>query len=119
MKFRIVEERESLEKIILGIEPNVARSNFNNMLNNLPKEFQVIKETSQEPSLPKLYLNDTLILEGEYPSDTQLSELLGINKCIFENVEKTGQLFSAANEKRIGICCGVGTDVYLDPYEDD
>ena len=119
MIFKVVEAKESLDKLILGITTDVSRDNFDRLCAKVPSAIEIIRVEGTGLNMPKFYLDGVCVMEGTYPNAKVLSELLSLDDALFKDVQLTSSLFQAANSKRIGICCGVGTDVYVDPYEDN
>lgn len=120
MKLQIYEKPEPLGTVLLGIVEDVERYHFDKLVEVLDKEnVEVTRTVSQEDNLPILKLEDQIVFEGAYPDAKQLSDLLHIDSSVFKDVKKNEGLNIAANDTRISACCGVGTDVYLDPYEDE
>ena len=111
MKLLIEEPKESLESIILGIkEPK--REMFHDMLSVL-KDFEL--ETIEAQTVKIMLKNETL---NHYPSKLEFAEFLGLEPNYFSEVKEQSNLLKEANSTRIGACCGVGEDVYIDPNEE-
>lgn len=119
MKLKIVEKPDSLESIILGIQSDIKRKAFHEMLVALSDDFEVTIGNSNDDYLPKIYLDDNIIFDGYYPSIQEMCVALGISKDRYNHIEESSKLFYEANHTRIGLCCGVGQNVYCDPYEDE
>lgn len=118
MKYKIVNPQSSLEKVIFGVESNLERRNYDLNIEKLNNKSEVIIEVSKSLVYPKIYMDDTLVHEGSFPNVSELKSIFGsiINE---EDLEQSSGLLEASNDKRVGICCGVGGDVYLDPYENN
>lgn len=119
MIVKVIEAKESLDKLILGITTDLDRDNFDRLCAQLPATIEVVREVGAGATLPKIFVDDVCVLEGHYPNAKALSAMLALDDATFKDVKLTSSLFQAANDKRVGICCGVGTDVYVDPYEDN
>lgn len=127
MKLVAYEALESLESI-LGIKKDLNRAAFKDMLVILEhhdveydvknaKEFPEIEKTYDV--LPRFEVDGELLLSGRYPTVEEISTWFNLDPVIFGSIQVESDLFRAANDGRIGACCGVGTDVFLDPYEND
>lgn len=111
MKLLIEEPKESLESLILGIkEPK--REMFHDMLNVL-KDLEI---ETKEARTVKITLNNQTL--NHYPSKLEFAEFLGLEQNYFSEVKEQSNLLKEANSTRIGACCGVGEDVYIDPNEE-
>ena len=53
-----------------------------------------------------------------YPSKIEFAEFLSLDQDYFSAVKEQSNLLKEANSTRIGACCGVGEDVYIDPNEE-
>ncbi len=111
MKLFIEEPKESLESLILGIK-DPKREMFHDMLDVL-KDFEIEKK---ESNTVNIVFNEKNI--NHYPSKTEFAELLNLDKNYFSDVKEQSNLLKEANSTRIGACCGVGEDVYIDPNEE-
>lgn len=111
MKLFIEEPKESLESLILGIK-DPKREMFHDMLDTL-KDFEIERKESNSV---KILLNDKVI--DHYPSKTEFAEFLSLDQNYFSEVKEQSNLLKEANSTRIGACCGVGEDVYIDPNEE-
>lgn len=111
MKLFIEEPKESLESLILGIK-DPKREMFHDMLDVL-KDFEIEKK---ESNTVNIVFNEKNI--SHYPSKTEFAELLNLDKNYFSDVKEQSNLLKEANSTRIGACCGVGEDVYIDPNEE-
>lgn len=119
MKYRILMPKDSLEALILGKENDTEKSNFKKLLACLDPKFPISVNQEFGLSYPKIYRDEDLLWEGSYPSQNQLANLLEVDEVIFKKANLSSQLHCAASETRVGICCGVGGDVYVDPYEEN
>lgn len=127
MKLEAYESLESLESV-LGIKKDLNRAAFKDMtviLEHHDVELD-IKNAKQNPeiekqfeSLPHFVVDGKVMLSGRYPSVEEVSAWFDLDPIIFGSIKVESNIFRAANDGRIGACCGVGTDVFLDPYEDD
>lgn len=118
MKYKIVNPQSSLDKVIFGVEPNVQRRNYDTALEKVKENIDVSFEVSRTLSFPEIYRNDVLIHQGSFPDVNLIQDLFEINLDI-SKFEQTDSLLDAANQNRVGICCGVGSNIYLDPYEEN
>ena len=125
MKLRAYLKEEDLASV-LGIEKDLVREQFLKACEVLKAEgvevelFDAIKDREAFKDiaiLPSFEVNGKIEVSGQYPSNKELSEFYGLDYDKFDKTTSSG-LFEAANDGRIGYCCGVGTDVYLDPNED-
>lgn len=127
MKLVAYEALESLESV-LGIKKDLNRAAFKDMLVILAhhdvecdvknaKEFPEIEKTYDV--LPRFEVDGELLLSGRYPTVEEISAWFNLDPVIFGSIQVESDLFRAANDGRIGACCGVGTDIFLDPYEED
>lgn len=128
MKLTIFEEAEDLGAIILGIQKDASRESFNQIVeilkeNNIEVErFDTIHHKDQlqdKNNLPVFEIDNVLIFDGGYPSKIDVASWFGLNLELFESVTTQNQILKEANDGRIGYCCGVGTDIYIDPNEED
>ena len=126
MKLRAFLQEEDLASV-LGIEKDLVREKFLNAVKVLKAEgvevevFDAIKDKEFFRDLaiiPCFEVNGKMEVSGHYPSNQDLAKYFKID---FDKFDKTsaGGLLAAANDGRIGFCCGVGTDVYLDPNEEE
>lgn len=111
MKLYIEEPKESLESLILGIK-DPKREMFHDMLDVL-KDFEIERK---ESNAVNIVLNDKTL--DHYPNKTEFAGFLGLDQNFFSEVKEQSNLLKEANSTRIGACCGVGEDVYIDPNED-
>ncbi len=119
MKIKLFEKKEALEVIILGINKDPYREMFHECLAVL--DFDIEKETLADSDDYALIIN----VDGKehsytsYPSKEDLIELFSLSEDVFDGVGQQSGLLQAANTTRIGNCCGVGEDIYLDPNEEN
>ena len=124
MKLKAFLKEEDLASV-LGIEKDLVREQFLAACKVLEAEgvevelFDAIKDKEEMKNiaiLPSFEVNGNMEISGKYPNNNELSSLFDID---YDKFDKTsaGGLFAAANDGRIGYCCGVGTDIYLDPNE--
>lgn len=111
----------------LGIEKDVDRETFFDEVKVLEKEninvqvFDALKNKEDVKDievLPSFEVNGEIKISGRYPSKNELSEMFDIDICKFGSTE-TSSFVKAANDNQVGYCCGVGTDIYLDPNEEE
>lgn len=119
MKIKVIEKKDDLEKIILGIESNPRRKTFHELIDSLDESFVVETEYKEDGVLPLIFVDDTLSFEGIYPKLEEMARVLNLDSNYYAHISESSDLFQAANNSRIGICCGVGTNVYFDPYENE
>lgn len=126
MELKIYESSVDLATSLLGISTDVRRENFDKLIDMLQDSeinIQRIKDAQASNQfnllLPVLVLDGGIVYSGAYPKAKELSAILKIDESIFDGIVEKSELFTAANNGRIGECCGVGADVYLDPYDDD
>ncbi|CAM3714824.1 arsenic metallochaperone ArsD family protein [Erysipelothrix urinaevulpis] len=124
MKLTAYLTAESLGSV-LGIEKDVKRYQFLDTCKELEKsgiEVEIydahnhaerVKDISV---LPSFYVDNELKFEGKYPNTQELQSIFKLE--LNEN-KQTSDLIQAANDGRIGYCCGVGTDIYLDPNDEE
>ena len=117
MKYKIVNPQSSLDKVIFGVESNLERRNYDAIIEQISKNPDVVVEVSKNLIYPEIYRDDILVYEGSFPNMQDLKNIFGT--IIVDNIEQTSSLLEASNDKRVGICCGVGGDIYLDPYENN
>ncbi|NLL74461.1 MAG: arsenic metallochaperone ArsD family protein [Erysipelothrix sp.] len=117
MNIKIYEERESLESMILGINQDPKRSMFNEMLKEL-KDVTIERINDVEGVIPRFVVDGTIHELGHYPNVSELSTMLGIDESTFSSINFESNILQEANQTRLGACCGVGEDIYLDPNED-
>ncbi len=127
MKLYAYETQESLGSV-LGIEKEPERERFNGICEVLKEagvevqRFDEVKDKDQFEAgmiLPCFKIEDQIVLSGEYPSTVEVAKWFDLDHEVFKELEGSSTLMAAANSDRIGYCCGVGTDVYLDPNEDE
>lgn len=127
MKLYAYETQESLGSV-LGIEKEPERERFSGICKVLEKEgieverFDEVKHRNQFEEgmiLPCFKIDGKTVLSGEYPSILDVAQWFELDPELFKSLEGSSTLMAAANSDRIGYCCGVGTDVYLDPNEDE
>lgn len=63
--------------------------------------------------LPYIVVGDN-VFEGKYPSTEELANDLKVDAT---SIRIPNTLLKQASECRLGSCCGVGSDVYLDPND--
>lgn len=114
---KVYEAKESLESMILGLNKDPKRVMFDEMISKLD-DVAVERIVSEEGVLPRFEVAGHMHELGHYPSDTELADLLGVDVSRFKDVEYRSELLESAQQTRLGSCCGVGMDVYLDPNED-
>ncbi|CAM4359142.1 arsenic metallochaperone ArsD family protein [Erysipelothrix aquatica] len=126
MELKIYESSVDLATSLLGISTDVRRENFDKLIDMLQdSEINIQRINDPQASnqfnllLPVLVVDGEIVHSGAYPKAKELSAILKIDESIFDGIVEKSELFTAANTGRIGVCCGVGTDVYLDPYDDD
>ncbi|AMC92495.1 hypothetical protein AOC36_00340 [Erysipelothrix larvae] len=123
----VYEKEADLSHIILGVENDPKRAQFNEIVKILQNNGYAVnrfdpvhnKEAMKDHvNLPSIYLHDTLIFQGEYPTCDEVAGVLGLDNALFSGIQRTN-LLNEANTTRLGSCCGVGQDVYFDPDEDE
>lgn len=119
MKFRIVNTQDSLEKIILGVESDTQKRNFEMLVACLPGDLDITYEKGSDNKFPIIFKNEQLVFDGGYPSVHELATIFEVEPDIFSQAMLTSSLHDASLSKRVGICCGVGGDVYVDPNEEN
>lgn len=121
------EKEESLGSF-LGIEKDQERERFDRIVSVLKEnnidvirydERKDVKEFEKGMILPCFKLNDEIVLSGEYPKVSDVVNWFNLDEKLFSHIQDKSQLIQAANDNRIGYCCGVGTDVYVDPNEEE
>lgn len=115
--FKIYEEKESLESMILGINQDPKRKMFDEMLKGLC-DINVERIVVEQGMTPRFEVDGKHYNFGHYPSASELTEILELDENHFESLTYESSLLQAANTTRLGACCGVGEDIYLDPNED-
>lgn len=119
MKIDLYEKKESLESMILGINKDPYRVNFHQYLSVIDASIEThALEESSEYAL-KLCIDGTCHELSSYPNDEDTAKLLGVDNSVFAGIEKQSGLLNAANTTRLGNCCGVGEDIYVDPNEEN
>lgn len=118
MNVKLYEKKESLESMILGINRDPYRENFHAYLKsaNVNFESEVLSDSD----------SNTLIVEidgkkesfDHYPNAQETATLFGVDIELFKTVQVQSNLLKAANTTRLGNCCGVGEDIYVDPNEE-
>lgn len=125
MKLRAYLKEEDLASV-LGIEKDLVRDKFLEACEVLKTEgveveiFDALKDKEEVKDiaiLPSFEVNGKIEVSGKYPNNKELSDFFNLDYDKFDKTS-TGGLIEAANDGRIGFCCGVGTDVYLDPNEE-
>ena len=120
------EKEESLGSF-LGIDKDQERERFNEIVkvledNNIKVErFDERKHAEafdEGMILPCFVVAGKTVLSGQYPKVADALSWFEIDKDLFSHIQDKSQLVQAANDGRIGYCCGVGTDVYVDPNEE-
>lgn len=110
---------------VLGIEKDVKRYQFLDACKELEKQGVIVELYDAHnhrdivkgiKTLPSFEIDGVLKFEGRYPSIKELKTLFGVE---LEENNEASKLVQAANDGRIGYCCGVGTDIYLDPNEEE
>lgn len=114
---KIYEGKESLESMILGINQDPKRVMFDEMI-QLLKDIKIEREFVEVGVVPRFEISGTMHELGYYPNDVELAALLNVDPEIFSSIEHRSELLDSAQHTRLGACCGVGMDVYLDPNED-
>lgn len=126
-KLTVYEKEEDLGSFLLGLQTDAARSQFNEVVSVIEARGVSVTrynpihnkdDIPQEIVLPTVYLDDSVLSQGQYPSVEVVAGALGLDIGLFDGIKRTSILHDA-NNTRIGLCCGVGQDVYLDPNEDD
>lgn len=125
MKLKAYLKEEDLASV-LGIEKDLVREQFMEACKVLESQgveveiYDALKnkeEVKDIAILPSFEVDGKIVQSGSYPSNLELSEQFNLDYNEFDKTS-TGGLIEAANDGRIGFCCGVGTDVYLDPNEE-
>ena len=116
MKITLYERKESLETIILGINRDPKRHNFHEIIQRIPN-LELQKEIMDEGVL-KMDVEGDIFEFDTYPDAAALHEIFNFDDALLKDVQIESDLLHAANTTRLGACCGVGEDVYLDPNED-
>ena len=125
MKLRAYLKEESLASV-LGIEKDTVREQFLSACKVLEAAgveveiFDALKNKEKVKDiaiLPSFEVNGKIEISGQFPSNKELATFFDVDYDKFEK-SSTGALMEAANDGRIGYCCGVGTDIYLDPNEE-
>lgn len=119
MNIKLYEKKEALEVIILGINKDPYRVNFHHYLDCL--DLNVDKQDLADSS------PHTIIIEKDgvktefdhYLNIQELAEYFSVSEDVFSDVNYESGLLQAANTTRIGNCCGVGEDIYVDPNEEN
>lgn len=119
MIIKLYEKKESLESMILGINKDPYRVNFHAFLEQL--NFTIEKEVLADADKAQLYIEKDGVKSpfDSYPNAEALAAFLTVDVAIFDSVAIQSGILQAANTTRIGNCCGVGEDIYMDPNEDN
>lgn len=113
---KIIEAPESLESMILGINSDPKRKMFDEMLKTL-EDYSVTRVKDASKVQAEVFVNDKEVFVG-YPNQEEFAMLLDLDKKVFCAVSYSSDLLEGANTTRLGACCGVGEDIYLDPNEE-
>ncbi len=125
MKFTAYLNEESLGSV-LGIEKDVERYRFLDACAVLKEQgievevYDALKDKEMVKDiaiLPCFKVNGEIVVSGKYPSNKEIAEYFSLDASLFS--KGSSDLVQAANDGRIGYCCGVGTDIYLDPNEEE
>lgn len=120
MKLVVTEKPQELGTLLLGITTDPERDRFAQyceVLRSSGIEVENKMKDTDTQSLPQVCSGEQC-LSGRYPTISELCSWFDLDEALFADLNVTGSLFHAANDKRVGFCCGVGTDVYVDPNED-
>lgn len=120
---KVYDQPQDLGAIIFGISEDDKRNYFESVLKALKEngidiiQFDTYKnpEECKDKTLPTVVVNDQ-IFEGRYPSLQEICNLIDVNS---DDVKVESWVTKGANTTRLGSCCGVGSDIYLDPNEDE
>lgn len=113
---KVYEAPESLESMILGINSDPKRKMFDDMVKSL-EDYTITRIKEEKRQNAKIVVNDTEVFEG-YPNQEEFAKLLDLDPGFFASVSYSSELLEGANTTRLGACCGVGEDIYLDPNEE-
>lgn len=119
MLIKLSEKKESLESIILGLNRDPLRVNFHEFLKVLDHEIETASLSDESLFSVVMDIDGQVFNYETYPDEIELAAILGVDVAIFAGVNKETGLLNAANTTRIGNCCGVGEDIYLDPNEEN
>lgn len=123
----VYERAESLGTILLGLDEDAHRKRFDSIVSVLSNNgIQVIRyddvhhreHFESTMSLPSFKLGEDIIFEGSYPLIDDVCKWFNLDKSLFDHVTRTG-LVKEANTTRLGLCCAVGQDIYVDPNEEE
>lgn len=119
MKIKLHEKKEALEVVILGINKDPYRVNFHNYLNALQADIESVHLTDSEAYNLIVEYDGIKTQFLKYPNAQETADLFGVDVHLFNDVSYKSGLLNAANTTRIGNCCGVGEDIYVDPNEEN
>ncbi|QIK68902.1 arsenic metallochaperone ArsD family protein [Erysipelothrix sp. HDW6C] len=128
MELTVYEVVEDLGSALLGIDTDPRRSAFKEMVKRLElsgidvKRFNNLHDKTKTDAysvLPTFVVDGKVVAEGNYPLADAVASWFSLDSDLFSGIQQGGSLFQAANSGRISACCGVGTDVYLDPNDDE
>ena len=119
MTIKLYEKKESLETLILGINQDPDRVNFHAYVKQLglTPQLETLEETS--PYSLIVEIGGTPTECHQYPNAEKTAELFDVELDLLKNVAQKSTILNAANTTRIGNCCGVGEDIYVDPNEEN
>lgn len=127
MKLIAYEKEETLGSF-LGLEVDQERERFTDIVKTLQENgITVIRYDERKDQdkfsegliLPSFKVNDKTVLSGKYPKVSDIVSWFDLDTKIFGDIQEKSQLVQFANDDRIGFCCGAGTDVYVDPNEEE
>ena len=128
MKIDVYETMEDLGSILLGIVTDVDRKVFDeSCVVATMQGFEINRydvrsrpeELANMRSLPVIRINDTVVMEGKYPTILEFASFTCLDTALFAAIQVEDKLHHEAHSTRVGLCCGVGADVYLDPNEEE
>lgn len=123
----VYERAESLGTLLLGLDEDAHRKRFDSIVMVLKKHnIEVVRYDDVhhreyiEPTmvLPVFKQDGNVIFEGAYPLVDDVCKWFNLDKELFDHVTRTG-LVKEANTTRLGLCCAVGQDIYVDPNEEE
>lgn len=122
MTIRIYDKAQDLGSIIFKVSDDKERALFDKNIEVLKSEGIVVEsydafhhpDKCANKRLPEINVG-AVVYEGRYPSSSELAQALNLDANIFAG---NASLVYEANHTRLGECCGVGSDIYLDPNEE-
>lgn len=115
-KIKIHEAKESLETLILGINKDPKRIMFDQMIESL-EDYEIERIERLDYVGVDISVQEVKHHFDSYPNAEELAELLSLDSAVFKSIKHESDLVNHANRSRLGACCGVGEDIYLDPNE--